>query len=274
MNIHARMKSLKLALSALAVLTSGAAGAETLRIGGTGVALGGMTVLGEAFEAKHPDVDVTVLPSLGSGGGMKALFADAIDLAVTSRPVKDAEIEQGAIPQQYARTELAVVTSLGTAVDQVTPDQLAAIYAGKMTEWPDGAPVRLVLRPMDEADTQLLRAMSDEMERSVDMALERQGMLNAINDQENAETLEELDGSVGLVATSQIATEKRKLKVLRLVSSSKAPGSSGRPDKSLVKGLYIVQTASTKPVAKEFAAFVVSGEGREILEQYDHLPAE
>lgn len=275
MSPQSRIRSLKVLVSALALVATSAASAETLRIGGTGVALGGMSILGEAFEARHPDVEVTVLPSLGSSGGVKAALANAIDIAVASRPLKDAEREKGAEERLYATTDLAVVTSIGTGVEAVSPDELEAIYAGEMTHWPDGTPIRLVLRPVEETDTKILRAMSEQMARAVDSALDRDGLLTATNDQENAETLESLDGSIGLVATGQIATEQRQLKVLRLVSSAKdpAPTADGQ-GRALTKSLYLVTTPLTKPIAAEFAAFVVSKEGREILAQHDHLPAE
>ena len=108
----AGIRSLSVALGLVAF--SPAASADGLRIGGTGVALGGMSLLAEAFEAAHPDTEIEVLPSLGSSGGVKALLAGAIDLSVSSRALKDAETEKGAIARLYATTPLAVVTSTGT----------------------------------------------------------------------------------------------------------------------------------------------------------------
>ena len=48
--------------------------AETLKIAGTGGDLGAMRMLGDAFQALHPDIDVEVLPGLGSSGGICGLF--------------------------------------------------------------------------------------------------------------------------------------------------------------------------------------------------------
>lgn len=59
-----------------------ASAAETsLRFGGTGGSLGPMRQLSEAFMKVNPDVAIEVLPSLGSGGGIKAVLAGAIDLS-------------------------------------------------------------------------------------------------------------------------------------------------------------------------------------------------
>jgi phosphate transport system substrate-binding protein len=56
-------------------------GAETIRIGGTGSALGTMRALGEAFRKQYPNMEVVVVPGLGSGGGRKALMGGAPDIA-------------------------------------------------------------------------------------------------------------------------------------------------------------------------------------------------
>src|SRR5258708_1091963 len=66
-----------------------AAATEEIRIGGTGNALGPMHVLGQAFAKANPGVTVTVLPSLGSGGGIKAAANGAVQIAVSSRTLKD-----------------------------------------------------------------------------------------------------------------------------------------------------------------------------------------
>jgi len=253
---------------------SSAASADTLRIGGTGVALGGMSLLAEAFGAAHPDTEIDVLPSLGSSGGVKALLAGAVDLSVSSRALKDAETEQGAVGRLYATTPLAVVTSIGTDADAVTTPELAQIYAGTLSEWPSGEAIRVVLRPESESDTQILRGLSDDMAAAVDNALKRPGLVSATNDQENADTLEQLPGSVGVIALGQIATEGRKLKVLELDGIRPVPGATDARSQRLIKSLYIVTTAQTSPAAEAFVDFVFSPEGQAVLAANDHTPAE
>ena len=268
----AGIRSLSVVLGLVAF--SPAASADSLRIGGTGVALGGMNLMAEAFEAAHPDTEIEVLPSLGSSGGVKALLAGAIDLSVSSRALKDAETEQGAIARLYATTPLAVVTSTGTDAAAVTTPDLAKIYAGTLAEWPSGEAIRVVLRPESESDTQILRGLSDDMAAAVDDALKRPGLVSATNDQENAETLERLPGSVGVIALGQIATEGRKLKVLELDGIRPTPGATDPRSQRLIKSLYLVSTAQTSPAAEAFVDFVFSPEGRAILAANDHTPAE
>ncbi len=259
------------AVFSLAVATSGGVHADTLRIGGTGVALGGMALLAEAFEKTHEGTTVTVLPSLGSSGGVRALTAGAIDLAVSSRPLKAAETESGAEATLYATTPVAIVTSKMSTADTITLKQLEQMYAGEVTQWPSGEPVRVVLRPKNETDTKTLVGLSDDMATAMEAAQARPGMLKATNDQENAETLENIAGSLGVVALGQIATEKRKLKTLTLDENPTA-GADGGQSELYSKQLFVVQTKNPSDLAKLFVEFIFSKEAKSILSATDHTP--
>jgi len=255
--------------------------AETLRIGGTGVSLGGMRIMGEAFEKQNPGVTVEVLPSLGSTGGARALAAGALDLSMTSRPLKDEEAAKGLSATPYATTQLAIATSADTRTDGITTQQLADMYAGRVQNWPTGERVRLVLRPQSESDVAILRGLSDEMAAAVDAAFERPGLVLATNDQDNADTLERLPGSLGAIAVGQIATEGRRLKVLKLdgvlpTSATDDPAAADREaerrSKAFAKTLYLIQPAEMSATAEAFLTFVYSPAGQSILAAHDHTP--
>lgn len=248
--------------------------AETLRIGGTGVALGGMRILGDEYQKLHPETTIVVLPSLGSSGGVKALLKGAIGLSVSSRELKEEEKAKGASARLYATTPLAIVTSPETTVDQVTTEQLVDIYSGVTTNWPSGELIRIVLRPQSETDTKLLRALSDEMAVAVDAAMDRPGLVVATTDQENADVLERLPGSLGQVAIGQIATERRNLKVLSHLGTL-PHGSLGDAHQGIhKKSLFVVTTEAPSQEATDFVSFVFSPEGQAILEGLDHTPAQ
>tara|TARA_R110000868_G_scaffold36453_13_gene129426 strand:- start:1752 stop:2543 length:792 start_codon:yes stop_codon:yes gene_type:complete len=263
-----------MAVLAVAILAASVSVANTLKIGGTGIALGGMSRLGTAFEELNPGTNIIVLPSLGSSGGIKALLAGATDIGLSSRELNNAEREAGALTQIYAYTPLAVVTSPDSKIDGVTTQDLEAIYSGTMTHWPDGSLVRIVMRPASETDTALLRTLSEPMAMAVDSALQRPGLVSATNDQENAETLEKLPGSIGLVALGQIAAEGRVLKVLSLNGELPKLDHDFKTESSFAKTLYLVSRQDMSPLANEFIQFVFSAEGRKILVAIDHSPVQ
>ena len=59
----------------LAVVAAPSAGqAETIKMGGTGAAIGTMRILADAYMTGHPGTTIEVLDSLGCGGGINYLF--------------------------------------------------------------------------------------------------------------------------------------------------------------------------------------------------------
>src|SRR5690348_7534409 len=66
-----------------------------IRIGGTGMALATMRRIADALVAGDPDIAIDILPSLGTGGGVSAAAAGAIDVALSARQLNDAERAKG-----------------------------------------------------------------------------------------------------------------------------------------------------------------------------------
>ena len=133
---------------------------EEFKIGGTGMALGTMSALAEAYARSNPDTKIIVLPSLGSGGGIKAVASGAIQIAVAGRALSGSETGQGLVAVEYGRTPFVFAVSVKTRVTGLTLPQLVDIYSGKTGLWPDGARIRLVLRPPTDADSETVRNLS------------------------------------------------------------------------------------------------------------------
>lgn len=243
----------------------------TLRIGGTGTALAGMQLIAKVFKQARPDIHVVVLPSLGSGGGIKAVAAGKIDMAVSARPLKDAEREKGLKASEYARTPIVFATRYDNQAESLTLKQATDMYSGVQPAWPDGTQVRLILRPAMETDIKLLRGMSPGMDEAVEAALKRSELHVAINDQDNATALEKIRGSLGLAALGQIRTEERRIKPLALdgVEATAANLESGKYP--FAKSLYLVLKPEPGPAVEALASFIWSPKGRAVLTSTDHI---
>jgi len=246
--------------------------ADELKIGGTGGALGAMRLIGDAFTALNPDIRVTVLPSLGSGGGIKAAIRGAVDVAVASRPLTDAERKAGASSTEYARTPFVFAVAEKSPVGALTLDQLADIYAGRVAKWADGMEIRLVLRPIGDADSLQVKAMSAKLNEAKTMAEKRPGMAFAITDQDAADDIARIPGALGPTTLALIVSEKRPLRPLKLDGVEPSL-------KNLAAGLYrhsrtmtIVTGSKSSPAAQKFVAFVRSPAGRDILVRAGNLP--
>ncbi len=94
----------------------------------------------EAFMAQNPKVSIAVTGG-GSGTGIAALINKNTDIAQASRPMKPEEIKKaqdnGGNPKEFrvALDGLAVVVNPANPVSELSFEQLAAIYQGKVTNW-------------------------------------------------------------------------------------------------------------------------------------------
>ena len=90
--------------------------------------------LKETFEGENADVEVTYNPT-GSGSGIKAVQEGRCDIGLSSRALKDAEKEQGLVGTVLAYDGIAVIVNPENTVEDLTVEQIAAIYKGEITNW-------------------------------------------------------------------------------------------------------------------------------------------
>jgi ABC-type phosphate transport system substrate-binding protein len=79
------------------LIASPLASAEaTIKVAGTGSATPLLETLGKAYERKTPRVRVeVVLPPMGSSAAQRAVMGGAIDLALSAKPLAQADQEKG-----------------------------------------------------------------------------------------------------------------------------------------------------------------------------------
>ena len=88
----------------------------------------------EAFMEKYPGVSVTA-EFTGSGAGIESVLAGSVDIGNSSRSLKDEEKSAGAVENIVAIDGIAVVSDPANTVDDLTKDQLIAIYKGETKNW-------------------------------------------------------------------------------------------------------------------------------------------
>ena len=90
--------------------------------------------LKETFEAENAGVEVTYNPT-GSGSGIKAVQEGRCDIGLSSRALKAEEEEQGLVGTVLAYDGIAVIVNPENTVEDLTVEQIAAIYKGEITNW-------------------------------------------------------------------------------------------------------------------------------------------
>lgn len=257
---------LAFAIASAAMLCAGPiTAAESIRIGGTGNALGTMALLADAFGHKYPHIKVTVLPSVGTSGAIKAVPKGALDIGLSSRTLTEEERKLGAVTVEYARTPLVFAVSTKTQVRALTLGQIADIYSGKTVNWPDGGQIRPVLRQASEDGTRQIKQMSPALEEALSAAEQRPGMPFAATDQEAADKTESMPGALGVTTLSLINSENRELRALTLNGVEPTVGNAASGRYPHVRRFFLVTRTDQSAAVKDFVAFIRSPAGREVL---------
>ena len=90
--------------------------------------------LGEMFMELNDNVTFTYNPT-GSGSGIKAVQEGRCDIGLSSRALKAEEAEQGLVGTVLAYDGIAVIVNPENTVEDLTVEQIAAIYTGEITNW-------------------------------------------------------------------------------------------------------------------------------------------
>ena len=93
-----------------------------------------MGVLTEQFTNDNPDVSVTYDPT-GSGTGIEAAANGTADIGLSSRALTDEEIASGLVGTEVALDGIAVIVNADSPVADLSVEQIAQIFTGKITDW-------------------------------------------------------------------------------------------------------------------------------------------
>ena len=243
-----------------------------LKIGGTGAALGAMSKIADAFHKLHPDIEVKILPSLGSSGGIKAVAASAIQLAFSSRQLKHEERGVGLIELEYARTPFVFVTRDPVGVAGVTFEGVGQMFSGAIPTWPNGQRIRPIIRPDEEADTRIAKAISAGLARTLDSLQKVPGMVIALTDQDCSEAIGAVSGTLAFTSLSQVLTWERKYQVLSFNGIVPSVANLSNGTYPFYRSFYVVKRADSGESAEMFVDFIRSPQARKILEDTGNQP--
>jgi phosphate transport system substrate-binding protein len=204
------------AAMALAVVGMPAARAsDIVRIGGTGMGLEAVRLLVAAMNDRGVGVAANIMPSLGSSGGIDALLEGALDIALSARPLKPTETAKGGREAACVRSPFVLATSRAMATG-FKRAEVAAVFADPGAVWPDGEPLRIVLRLRDDSDNLFLADNFPGMAAALQAARKRPDVPVAATDQDNAELAQKVVGSLAGMSLLQIEAERLSLKPLAI----------------------------------------------------------
>lgn len=93
-----------------------------------------INTLGEAYLANHKDVKFTYNPT-GSGSGITAVNEGRCDIGLSSRALKDSEVESGLRQTILAYDGIAIIVHPDNPVADLSLEQIKEMYTGNITNW-------------------------------------------------------------------------------------------------------------------------------------------
>lgn len=106
-----------------------------------GISLNGSTSVGpvmeklaEAYKALNPDVSIDIQQT-GSGAGITSATEGTCDIGMSSRELKQEELDAGLTEMKIADDGIAVVVNLENPITNITSDEIMKIYTGEINNW-------------------------------------------------------------------------------------------------------------------------------------------
>ena len=251
-------------------LAESAASAETFRLAGTGGGMGMAERVAAAY-AVATGATIEIIPGLGSSGSVKATGDGAIELAISSRPLKPAETALGLTAVLFARTPMVFVTSHPRPPGLASAD-IPGIFAASDPRWPDGSPINIILRTASDTDVAIAEQYFPGLAEALEVARQRPEVPVTPTDQDNATAAEELPGSFVHSGLSQMVTEKRNLRMVALDGVEPTLETLESGAYPYEKPFYLVYAAKTADAAEGLLRFLRSEEGRAVLRESGSLP--
>jgi phosphate transport system substrate-binding protein len=234
--------------------------------------------LSEAFMKSAPGTVIQVTGG-GSGVGVAALLNGTTDIAASSRPIKASEVEKlkarfatRGVEIPVARDGLAVYLHERNQVRELTMQQLADIYTGKITNWKavGGSDAPIVIYSRENSSGTYVY-FKDNVLRGRDFAARAQtlqgtaAVVNAVAKDVNGIGYGGAAYAKGIrfAGIRKDANSAPQTPTLQSIKAGQYP---------ISRYLYFYSRTAPKGDAKKFVDFVLSPAGQEIVSQVGYFP--
>ena len=221
----------------------------------------------EVFMDKNPKISISVQGG-GSGVGIASLIDDTCNNADASRPIIDKEVatakEKGINPATniVARDAIAVAVHPSNGIDGLTLGQIKAIYTGEISSWSElgGSDQSIVVISRDSA--------SGTFETFNEFALDgkkfRPDALLQASNSAVANTAANTPGTIGYIGLGYVSGKVKAISVDNVMPSKETINSG---EYSLARTLFMYTNGEPKGAVKKYLDFVISEEGKKLVEE-------
>ena len=238
----------------------------------------------EEFSKANPGVNAAVTGG-GSGTGIAAMIAGTTDIAISSRTMKEKEInkakQNGIEPVEIksALDGLAVVAHPSNPVSQLTIDQLSDIFTGKIKNWKEvgGNNLQIVILSREINSGTHVYFKEHVLRKSDEKSVEEFSPMALLmsSSQAIAEEVSQNPNAIGYYGMGYISQKQKVIFVAKDANSPYVgPVMENVQDNSypISRPLLLYTKGQPQGIVKAFVDFALSAEGQEIVKKTDFVP--
>lgn len=247
-----------------------------------------MVNLGQAWAEKYMNIhqtDFVAVTGGGSGTGLSSLISGTCDIAMSSRNIKGKEItlaqKKGINPTEFkvALDGLAVVVNPANPIGQLTLDQLAGIFTGRIVNWKEiGGRDEQIVVLSREVNSGTHLYFKEHVLRKNDPNSKEEFVPSALmlsSSQAIADEVASNPAAIGYYGMGYISPKQKPIAVAKDEKSEYVPPLienviNGRYPIS--RPLFVYTNGVPQGLVKKFIDYMLSKEGQDVVLATDFVP--
>jgi len=278
------MAALGAALSVFFVsMPVGSADAKTVTLTWAGCGISKSAFMAEMAAAYKKKTGIEIdFKGGGATKGIREVAAQKVDIGGTCRHVIEDPATFATLHEErrvqltpVAWDALAVIVHKNNPVDNITLEQLRAVYTGRITNWKEigGSDMPIDLYVRKGKISGVGRTLRELVFNDYGADFFARHVVDSTGPLERA-----IPNSLGAIGTTGISSARKigaKVKILKLNGKDPSYDNIKSGEYLLYRPLYMVtHLQSEKPEAKQFLDFVMGPEGKEVMRRVGTVPYE
>ena len=252
-------------------LAAGTCFAEKIVMAGSTTVLPISQKTAEVFMDENSGVDISVRGG-GSSVGITALIDGNCDIANSSRPIRDVEIQKAAsnnrdpVAHIVALDGIAVVVNKSNPLSKLSKKQVRDIYTGKITDWSQigGKPGKIVVVSRDTA--------SGTFEAFGELIMNKEKVMPSALMQASNQAVAQIIGQtpigIGYVGLGFMSGELKAVEIDGVMPSKDTVLSGKYP---VSRPLFMYTNGKPQGIIKKYLDFLKSNRGPELVETQGYV---
>ncbi len=242
-----------------------------IRISGSGTCLPLVKILAAEYEKDNPNVKFDFLPGVHSGGGIKGVANDTLDLGTVSREFKPEEKEYNLRYYHLSDDPVAVGTHTDINIDNLSAEQIKDIYRGEITNWKEVGGQDSEIVVLDRNEDESAKIILRKYLLGKDLKI-TQNASNLYYESDMINGLIKTPNSIGYFSYGYVKSENLPINIISVdgVYPSVENASSGKFH--ILRPLGIVTKQKVSEEIEDFIDYAQSEEGKEVMTEHYFNP--